>query len=176
MPNVDEFLSYRSTPFEVLHTILLGLYKYLLRALMSRMSTAQKEEIQARVTTCNFSGLVTKLGYNLCRHYRSFVGRDFKALAQVGLFILGPYMLPEEKTVWLALSKVCWSMLHLFMITHESRLCFFTTDFQDCILQTIFTKQHARMPCHLQRVCCRRERALSSVPEEGQGTLVASSP
>lgn len=74
---------------------------------MGRMTAKQKEEIQARVESCNFSGIDTKLGYNLCRHYRSFVGRDFKALAQVALFILGPYMTPEEKSVWLALSKVC---------------------------------------------------------------------
>ena len=46
------------------------------------------------------------MSYNLTRHFRSFVGRDFKALAQVSLFLLGPYMTPEEKNVWLALSKV----------------------------------------------------------------------
>ena len=54
-----------------------------------------------------------KLGYNLCRHFKSFVGRDFKALAQVVLFILGRYMTPEEKSVWLALSKVCYMLVHM---------------------------------------------------------------
>ena len=75
---------------------------------MGRLSTAQKAEIEARVLTFNFLGLDMKLGYNLCCHFKSFVGRDFKALAQVVLFILGPYMTPEEKSVWLALSKVCY--------------------------------------------------------------------
>ena len=73
---------------------------------MGRLSSVQKEEIQARITSLDFSGLSSKLGYNLCRHYKSFVGRDFKALAQVALFVLGPYMTADEKTVWLALSKV----------------------------------------------------------------------
>ena len=95
-----------STPVETLHTILLGPYKYFLRSLMERMKSAQKEEIQARVEAFEFSGFDTKLSYNLCRHFRSFVGRDFKAVAQCALFLLGPYMLPKEKLLWVTLSKV----------------------------------------------------------------------
>ena len=113
-------LSCRSTPIETLHTILLGPYKYLLRSIMGRLSTIKKNEIQARVMSLDFSGLSTKLSYNLCRHYRSFVGRDFKVLAQVGLYLLGPYLTPDEKAVWLALSKVncylyCVSSCHYFL-------------------------------------------------------------
>ena len=88
---------------ETLHTILLGPYKYMLRSLMGRLTSAQKEGIQAKI---DFSGFEAKLGYNLCRHFRSFVGRDFKALAQIALFLLTPYMKPEEKILWLSLSKV----------------------------------------------------------------------
>ena len=84
---------------ETLHTILLGPYKYLLRALMGRLTTAQKDDLQARLFTFDFSGLEYKLSYNLIRHFKSFVGRDFKALAQVSLFLLGPYMTPQEKSV-----------------------------------------------------------------------------
>ena len=98
----------RSMPVETLHTILLGPYKYLLRSLMGRLMTAQKEELQARLLSFDFSGLDYKLSYNLIRHFRSFVGRDFKAVAQIALFLLGPFMTPEEKKVWLSLSKVSW--------------------------------------------------------------------
>ena len=91
---------------EVLHTILLGPYKYLLRSLMGRLTSTQKDHLQARLNTFDFSGLKYKLSYNLIRHYRSFVGRDFKALAQVSLFLLGQFMTANEKHVWLALSKV----------------------------------------------------------------------
>ena len=73
---------------------------------MGRLNTTQKEEVQARVESFDFSGFDTKLSYSLCRHFRSFVGRDFKAIAQCGLFLLGPYMSPNEMIVWLSLSKV----------------------------------------------------------------------
>ena len=91
---------------ECLHTILLGPYKYLLRSLIGCLSSAQKDEIQARLSSFDFSGLEYKLSYNLVRHYKSFVGRDFKAVAQVALYLLTPYMTAGEKTVWFTLSKV----------------------------------------------------------------------
>ena len=89
--------------------MLLGPYKYLVHSLMGRLSTKEKEEVEARLVVFNFSGFEDKLGYNLCRHFRSFVGRDYKALAQVALFVLGPYMTESERIVWLALSKVCFA-------------------------------------------------------------------
>ena len=64
---------YSSTPVETLHTILLGPYKYLLHSLMGHVSSAQKEEIQTRIESFNFSGFDTKLSYNLCSHFRSWV-------------------------------------------------------------------------------------------------------
>lgn len=88
--------------------MLLGPYKYLLLSLMGRLSTKEKEEVEARLAAFNFSGFEDKLGYNLCRHFRSFVGRDYKVLAQVVLFVLEPYMTSSEKIVWLSLSKVCY--------------------------------------------------------------------
>ena len=84
----------------------LGPYKYLLRSLMGRLNTAQKEELEARIESFDFSGFENKLSYNFCRHYRSYVGRDFKAIAESSLFLLGPYMSPNEKIVWLPQSKV----------------------------------------------------------------------
>ena len=46
---------------ETLHTILLGPYKYLLRSMMERLTKVQKEEIEARVLSLDFSGFETKL-------------------------------------------------------------------------------------------------------------------
>ena len=94
---------------ETLHTILLGPYKYLTRSLMGQLSSTQKDEIGARIKSFNFSGFDHKLVYNLCQHYRSFVGRDFKALAQLALFVLTPYMTTNKKIVWLSLSKVSFT-------------------------------------------------------------------
>ena len=91
---------------ETLHTILLGPYKYLLRSLMGRQNSAVKAEIHARIRSLDFSGFEARLSYNVCRHFKSFIGRDFKALAQIALYLLTPYMTEQEKVVWLALSKV----------------------------------------------------------------------
>ena len=55
----------------------------------------------------NFSGLKNKLGKKLIKYHRSFVGRDFKAIAQCGIFIFRRYFTQDEKKTWLALSKVC---------------------------------------------------------------------
>lgn len=60
---------------------------------MGRLTSARKEEIQAKIAL-TFSGFEINLGYNLCRYFRSLVSRDFKALAQIALFLLTPYMKP----------------------------------------------------------------------------------
>ena len=73
---------------------------------MGRLTRSQKNDLDARLLTFDFSGLELKLSYNIVRHFRSFVGRDFKALAQISLFLLGVYMTQEEKVIWLTLSKV----------------------------------------------------------------------
>ena len=51
----------RSTPVEVLHTMLLGCYKYLLRKKMSRLSSVQRDELSARIAAFSLSGLDKRL-------------------------------------------------------------------------------------------------------------------
>ena len=86
---------------------------------MAGLTTAQKDEIQARLASFDFSGLEYKLSYNLSRHFKSFVGRYFKALAQIALYLLTPYMSSDEKNVWLSLSNVsCYLHKHkMFLVT-----------------------------------------------------------
>ena len=98
--------NYRSTPLETLHTILLGLYKYLLRKLKSKLTVQQKNEVRARIASFPSSGLQYKVTSDVCRYTGSLVGRDFKSLAQMAPFVLIPYVDENEKGVWLALSKV----------------------------------------------------------------------
>ena len=85
----------RSTLVEVLHTILLGPYKYLTRKLISRLSPKQKEQVQAYVCAFNFSGFNEKFRANLCPYFRSFVGRDFKGLGQFALFVIRAHFSTE---------------------------------------------------------------------------------
>eukprot|EP00731_Ephydatia_muelleri_P016107 Em0009g531a len=47
-----------------------------------------------------------RISRNIAKYYKSFVGRNFKALAQMALFVLSPFLAPAEIEVWLALSKV----------------------------------------------------------------------
>lgn len=84
---------------------------------MSRLTVRQRSEVQALVAAFNFSGFRVKINTNLCHHFRSFVGRDFKALAQCGLFVFRDYFSPEEKTVWLALSKVYNYAVRIIFVT-----------------------------------------------------------
>ena len=39
-------------------------------------------------------------------HYKSFVGRDFKAWAQMAPFIICDMLTSDERDTWIALSKV----------------------------------------------------------------------
>ena len=102
----------RSTPVEVLHTMGLGAIKYLLKELMPKMNARQKKEILARLRAFNTSGMQVKLYGNVCQYYQSFLGRDFKAWAQMAIFIISPYLDEGQKAVLLCLSKV----LHKFFL------------------------------------------------------------
>ena len=73
---------------------------------MGRLSKSERDEIAARITAFNFSGFSHRLSRDVSSYYRSFVGRDFKVVAQLSLFVLAPYLPASETEVWLALSKV----------------------------------------------------------------------
>ncbi len=116
------FLSFcRSLPVECLHTILLGPYKYFTCALFDRLSPAVKNQIQACIRTFNYSGFRSSLSGNICRYHQSFSGRDFKVWAQMCLFIIWDYLEPNEKQVWLNLSKVHCSLT--FVLHYDSHAC-----------------------------------------------------
>jgi len=100
-------LCFRSTPIEVLHTVLLGPYKYLTGKVMAKLNTMEKHEVLARIASINHSGIKERISSNVTRYSQSFVGRDFKAWAQMAPFILLPYLTTDELKLWLSLSQVC---------------------------------------------------------------------
>ena len=71
-----------------------------------KLSGDQKDEILARIRAFSYSGFRVRLLGNVIRHHQSFVGRDYKAWAQMALFIMYPYLSNGDKAVWLSLSKV----------------------------------------------------------------------
>ena len=93
-------------PVEVLHTILLGASKYMLRTFMDKLNASQKKEILARIASFCYCGFSVRITGNIAYHYKSFIGRDFKAWMQMALFIIHSYISNDEKKCWLALSKV----------------------------------------------------------------------
>lgn len=74
---------------------------------MSKLNYQKKEEIRARIRAFSYTGFKTRLSTDICKYSGSLVGRDFKVLAQMALFVLMPYIEPAEKPIWLELSKVC---------------------------------------------------------------------
>eukprot|EP00731_Ephydatia_muelleri_P029726 Em0021g249a len=97
---------YRRIPIEVFHTLLLGPYKYLLKEFVPKLTERMKDEVLARVNAFPHSGLTVKMYGNVCRYFKSFVGRDFKGWAQMAVFVLSPYLSTNERKVLLSLSKV----------------------------------------------------------------------
>ena len=54
--------------YRVLHTIILGPYKYMLRAVMDKLTSRQKDEVLARISSFPFSGFKEKLQSNVCMY------------------------------------------------------------------------------------------------------------
>ena len=82
--------------------MLLGPYKYLLKCTIPTLSSQQKQEVLARIRVFNYSGFDCRVLGNVIHHHKSFVGRDYKAWAQMALSVLYPYLSNGDKTVWIA--------------------------------------------------------------------------
>ena len=78
--------TYRSTPVESLHTVLLGACKYMLRSFLDSRNAAERKKVGIMVDLFPYCGFSCRVTGNI-RYYRSFVGRDFKAFLQMAMFI-----------------------------------------------------------------------------------------
>lgn len=116
--------TYRCIPLEVLHTLLLGTCKHILKIMMPEFSPKIRKEILARIKAFNTSGFSTKMYGNVCQYYNSFVGRDFKAWTQMCAFILWPYLSDGYKELLLAHLKVCVIIMYIIVDTFFSTQVF----------------------------------------------------
>jgi hypothetical protein len=73
---------------------------------MAKLSTKQKSEFHALIKAFDYSGFDVRIVGNICYHYKSFVGRDYKAFAQLALFVVSRFVSRDEMRMWLCLSKV----------------------------------------------------------------------
>ena len=63
-------------------------------------------QFRAQIAAFDYSGFDVKIVGNIVYHHQSFVGRDYKAWAQMAPFIVSQFVSPDEMCLWLSLSKV----------------------------------------------------------------------
>ena len=91
----------------------------MLRSFMDHRTSAEKKEVLARINSFSMSVLSCRITGNICYHYKSFVGRDFKAWMQMAIFIVPAYLSDCEKDCWFLLSKVSATFKYIY-----SKYCF----------------------------------------------------
>jgi hypothetical protein len=102
----------KDAPVEVLHAVLLGVVKYLIRDFLTKIKLAKNKqklyELTGSLQSFNTNSLnipLLKPSYLLC-HSQSLVGKDFKIFLQVIPFIFFPFMDDEEKALWHSLAQL----------------------------------------------------------------------
>ena len=81
---------------------------------MAQFSSQQCKEVWLALSHF-LSDFAFRLSRDISKYFKSFVGRDFKTLAELVLFVLPTLLTPGEAEVWLALSKVHVCATHLYM-------------------------------------------------------------
>lgn len=112
------FDPHRDIPIEILHTLLLGPWKYFTKRIVSRIGQSEKWKLQAEVASFNWAAYPRSLsGRVLANYYGSMVGRDYKLIAQVAPFIFNNFCTSKELSILIILSELT-NMLYVSSITN----------------------------------------------------------
>ncbi|KAH9945634.1 hypothetical protein B0H21DRAFT_693918 [Amylocystis lapponica] len=108
---IKELDPHQDTPVEVLHVVLLGFVKYLWRDVVQNQlknKDDKKSLLATRLSSFDVSGLgISPLaGTTLVQYSGSLTGRDFRAIAQAGPFVLYDLVSPDCYETWVALSHL----------------------------------------------------------------------
>eukprot|EP00733_Pompholyxophrys_punicea_P000688 Pompholyxophrys_punicea_v1_NODE_232_length_2639_cov_3.833204.p1 type:complete len:729 gc:universal NODE_232_length_2639_cov_3.833204:335-2521(+) len=107
------------TAIEILHTILLGLVKYMAQLTVNMLNENQKKSFLAALRAENFSGFAQRLNGNPINNWKSFQGGDFKVLVQVMPYLLLSCGAPQSAIDgWLLASEIS---KYAYKITYDSR-------------------------------------------------------
>ncbi|EFP84986.2 uncharacterized protein PGTG_11155 [Puccinia graminis f. sp. tritici CRL 75-36-700-3] len=99
----------KDTPVEILHVVLLGVVKYLLRDFM--MTTIKPKHLPQLIASWD-SFVVNSLhmgqikGKYFVKHYKSLVGKHFRIVLQLAPFVLFQFMNDQQRELWTALCQM----------------------------------------------------------------------
>ena len=116
------------TPVEILHVILLGIVKYFWRDAVSRLNPSQQAILIIRLNSLDLSGLDPAIGSlsgeTLVKYAGSLVGRDFRIIAQIAVFVLYDLLPSKIIQAWAALAAM---MPLVWMPKIENKTAYFVS-------------------------------------------------
>ena len=113
----------KDTPCEILHTVLLGTVKYLMRATVPRLTVQQKADLERWLGAANMVGIGDGESFRsnyAMRHAQSLVGKDFKRLAQIMPWALQQISAPRELVETWRLQGQLAAALHVPVLGRSS--------------------------------------------------------
>ncbi|KAJ7929864.1 hypothetical protein B0H13DRAFT_2310253 [Mycena leptocephala] len=150
----DGFDPSRDTPIELLHTILLGVLKFLWHVTHTSWTPEQKKLFELRLQATNISGLSVesiRAGY-IVQYANSLIGRQFKVLLQAAVFHIHDLVDETNFRAWKAIGDMAallWVPEIDDMETYCADLHIAIGNFLDSFAEIDPTKMVVKVKTHL---------------------------
>ncbi|KAI9103867.1 hypothetical protein DFS34DRAFT_668125 [Phlyctochytrium arcticum] len=121
---VSSFDGHTDLPVEVLHTVLLGIVKWLSRASQKKLSDSQRRELLLRVDALNWQGFQRPFrGKEMIQYGGSLVGKDFRRWIQVAPFAYDGFLSNRWMRAWFCMADVFLLVYVRNIVNMESYIC-----------------------------------------------------